>query len=220
MQKEISLNEIALIGFDLDIIDLIETCPTYTLYGYIDIKNKSNTMTFRDLNYLGTDNDWETIQRNNPSLKIAIGMDNPEIRKKMYILYRSRMKENLTTIKSPKSHVSKRAVVGNGCIIQHNAVAMPCARIGNGCSLHVNSAIHHESELGDYSILAPGATVLGRVIIGKQVYVGAGAIVKQNCKIGDNSQIGAGAVVVNDIPPDSIVVGVPANRFLPKSQKA
>ena len=46
--------------------------------------------------------------------------------------------------------------------------------------------------------------------IGNKVMIGAGAKVLGPLNIGDNSKIASGAVVLNDIPPDSTAVGVPA----------
>ena len=39
--------------------------------------------------------------------------------------------------------------------------------------------------------------------------IGAGAKVLGNITIGDNVRIGAGSVVINDVPDNSTVVGVP-----------
>lgn len=51
----------------------------------------------------------------------------------------------------------------------------------------------------------------GDVFIGNDVWVGYGVtIIGRGRKIGDGAIIGAGAVVVNDIPPYSLAVGVPA----------
>lgn len=46
--------------------------------------------------------------------------------------------------------------------------------------------------------------------IGNDVWIGNGAIVINGVTIGDGAIIGAGAVVTKDIPPYSIVAGVPA----------
>lgn len=46
--------------------------------------------------------------------------------------------------------------------------------------------------------------------IGNNVMIGAGAKVLGPLVIGDNSKIASGAVVLNDIPPNSTAVGVPA----------
>lgn len=47
--------------------------------------------------------------------------------------------------------------------------------------------------------------------IGNNVMIGAGAKVLGPLNIGDNTRIAAGAVVLNDIPPNSTAVGVPAH---------
>ena len=46
--------------------------------------------------------------------------------------------------------------------------------------------------------------------IGNNVMISAGAKVLGPFKIGDNSRVAAGAVVLNEVPPNSTVVGVPA----------
>ena len=45
--------------------------------------------------------------------------------------------------------------------------------------------------------------------LGNNVVVGVGAQVIGNIHIGDNTKIGAGSVVVNSVPPNATVVGVP-----------
>jgi serine O-acetyltransferase len=47
--------------------------------------------------------------------------------------------------------------------------------------------------------------------LGDGVVVGAGAIVLGAIKVGDRSRIGAASVVLQDIPPDTTVFGVPAH---------
>ena len=57
------------------------------------------------------------------------------------------------------------------------------------------------------------------VVIEDDCWVGAGATILGGVRIGHGSVIGAGAVVANDVPPGSIVVGVPGrvvkSRFAP-----
>lgn len=48
-----------------------------------------------------------------------------------------------------------------------------------------------------------------KVIIGNDVWIGANVFIKNGIKIGHGAIIGAGAIVIKDIPPYSIVVGVP-----------
>lgn len=49
-----------------------------------------------------------------------------------------------------------------------------------------------------------------RVLIGNDVWVGSHALILGGVRIGDGAVVGAGAVVTKDIPPYSIVGGVPA----------
>lgn len=47
--------------------------------------------------------------------------------------------------------------------------------------------------------------------IGNDVWIGCGTIITSSCRnIGNGAVIGAGAVVTKDVPPYSIVMGVPA----------
>ncbi len=43
--------------------------------------------------------------------------------------------------------------------------------------------------------------------------IGAGAVILGKIRIGDNSIIGANSVVIDDVPPNSIVVGIPAKEL-------
>ncbi len=78
--------------------------------------------------------------------------------------------------------------------------------------------IGETTEIGDDVTIFQGVTLGGtgkdtgkrHPTIGNNVMVGAGAKVLGPFKIGDNSLIAAGAVVLNEIPPNSTAVGVPA----------
>ena len=48
------------------------------------------------------------------------------------------------------------------------------------------------------------------IVIGNGVWIGSNATILGPCVIGDNAVVAAGAVVVNDVPANSIVGGVPA----------
>lgn len=51
------------------------------------------------------------------------------------------------------------------------------------------------------------------------VFIGNNANVLGNINIGRNSRVGAGSVVLNDVPPDSTVVGVPAHIVYKNGQR-
>ena len=51
------------------------------------------------------------------------------------------------------------------------------------------------------------------VTIGDNVWLGAGAMIMPGVSIGNNSVVAAGAVVTKDVPPNTLVGGVPAKKL-------
>jgi acetyltransferase-like isoleucine patch superfamily enzyme len=82
------------------------------------------------------------------------------------------------------------------------------ARVGIGPGVRILTSFHGEAGR-DVPILS-SPIELGPVVIEDDCDLGVGAIVLPGVRIGKGSQIGAGAVVVEDVPPYSIAVGVPA----------
>ncbi len=86
--------------------------------------------------------------------------------------------------------------------------------IGNRSNIQDNCVVHTSKgfpvTIGNDVSVGHGAILHG-CTIGNRVLVGMGAIVLNGAKVGDGSIIGAGAVITEgkDIPPDSVVIGVP-----------
>ena len=85
--------------------------------------------------------------------------------------------------------------------------------------------ISGDTIIGDDVIIRNGVTIglkrtgeMGAPIIGNRVDIGAGAKLLGAIRIGDDVVIGANAVVLQDIPANSLAVGVPA-RIKPRSSK-
>lgn len=53
----------------------------------------------------------------------------------------------------------------------------------------------------------------GNIIIGNDVWIGYGAVILSGVTVGDGAIIGARAVVTKDVPPYTIVGGVPARQI-------
>jgi len=95
----------------------------------------------------------------------------------------------------------------------------PAARLGRGLFIDhgMGVVIGETSEVGENVTLYQGVSLAGTSLrkekrhptLGNNVTVGAGAKVIGGFTIGDNSRIGAGSVVVREVPPNSVVVGVP-----------
>jgi acetyltransferase-like isoleucine patch superfamily enzyme len=48
------------------------------------------------------------------------------------------------------------------------------------------------------------------IVLGRNVWVGAGAMILKGVKIGDNAVVAAGSVVVQNVLPNTVVLGNPA----------
>jgi len=93
----------------------------------------------------------------------------------------------------------------------HNTVIGP-VKIGH----HVNlaqgvtiTALNHNFKDADKRIDEQGISTTP-VTIGDDIWIGANAVVLPGVTIGDHSVVAAGAVVTKDVPPRSLVAGVPA----------
>jgi len=95
----------------------------------------------------------------------------------------------------------------------------PGAVIGDALFIdHATGVVVGETAvIGDHVTLYQGVTLGGTSLepgkrhptVGDRVTIGAGAKVLGPVVIGHDSRIGANAVVVRDVPPHSVVVGVP-----------
>jgi serine O-acetyltransferase len=95
----------------------------------------------------------------------------------------------------------------------------PAARIGAGVFIDhgMGVVIGETAEVSDDVTLYQGVTLGGTSLkrekrhptLERSVVVGTGAAVLGAITVGEGARIGAGSVVVADVPPNSVVVGVP-----------
>ena len=97
----------------------------------------------------------------------------------------------------------------------------PGAQIGDGFFIDHGTGvvIGETTEIGNNVTLYQGVTLGGtgkesgkrHPTVGDNVMISAGAKVLGSFKIGEGSKIGAGSVVLEEVPPNSTVVGVPGH---------
>ncbi|HZI10110.1 MAG TPA: serine acetyltransferase [Myxococcus sp.] len=96
------------------------------------------------------------------------------------------------------------------------------AEIGEGTQVGyggIGVVIHRAAKLGRHCLISQQVTIGGRSglegapVIGDYVRIGAGAKILGNIRIGDFAVIGANSVVLKDVPPATVVAGVPAREL-------
>ena len=72
---------------------------------------------------------------------------------------------------------------------------------------------NHRFDRTDIPMMEQGFEEERPVYIGNDVWIGDRVLILPGVHIGDGSIIAAGAVVTKDVPPYSIVAGVPARKI-------
>jgi sugar O-acyltransferase (sialic acid O-acetyltransferase NeuD family) len=109
----------------------------------------------------------------------------------------------------PGAAVSEAAAIGAGTLVSAGCVVTHQARLGDHVHLNVQSSVSHDAVLEDYATLAPGVHVCGHARVGEGAWLGVGADVVDRVRVGAWSVVGAGTVVLEDVPPNTTVVGQP-----------
>lgn len=136
-----------------------------------------------------------------------------EVRGMLSELFGYRVPESLRVFPPFYTDFGKNITVGENVFINacchfqdHGGVTL-----GDGCQIGHNvvfATLNH--------CLAPDErqnTYPAPIVLGKNVWVGSNSTIVQGVTIGDNAVVGAGSVVTRDVPPNTVVGGVPA-RFI------
>ena len=111
-------------------------------------------------------------------------------------------------------YVGPGVVIGRNCKIQNYALIYDPAEIGEGVFIGPGAILTNDKNpsalSSDGEVKQSEDWTASKVIVGEGASLGAGSICVAPVSVGAHSMVGAGAVVTRDVPPHSLVVGVPA----------
>lgn len=126
---------------------------------------------------------------------------------------------------SEKAYIVGKVKIGDYSSVWPNVVIRgdnASIEIGSGVNIQDNSVIHADSDAfyGNYVTVGHGVICHAKRV-DNFVLIGNGAIINDGVSIGEYSIIGAGAVVLEnvEIPPQSLVLGIPAQVKSPILEK-
>lgn len=118
----------------------------------------------------------------------------------------------------PGAIIRDQVTIGNNAVIMMGASINIGAVIGEGTMIDMNAVVGGRGTIGKNCHIGAGAVVAGvveppsatPVIIEDDVLVGANAVILEGIRVGKGSVVAAGAIVIEDVPPNVVVAGVPA----------
>jgi len=146
--------------------------------------------------------------------------------KMLHFLHRKIEKGNTEFLKS-KMRCGRNVTIRDRATIYcpENVTIADNVGINSGVTILAQGGV----TIGEYTMIAPGVTIVsvnhdyaksGReawdkqikkpVTIGRDVWLATGATVLAGVTVGDGAVVAAGSVVTKDVPPHTVVAGVPA----------
>ena len=109
----------------------------------------------------------------------------------------------------PTSHIMEDVIIGDNVILHARAFIGYRAEVCSGTIIDTNAQVDHHNVIKECVTLDPGVVTAGNVTIGRFTQVHTGTIIINRKRIGENSILGAGTVIIDDVPDNVTVVGVP-----------
>jgi len=118
----------------------------------------------------------------------------------------------------PGVTIRDRVEIGNNAVIMMGAVINIGAVIGEGTMIDMNAVLGGRATVGKNCHIGAGAVLAGvieppsanPVVIEDDVLIGANAVILEGVRVGKGAVVAAGAVVTQDVPPHTVVAGIPA----------
>lgn len=113
--------------------------------------------------------------------------------------------------------IQKNAFIGKNCKISSHTFICEGVHIDDNCFIGHNVTFINDkfprSTNPDGSMQTEADWKLEETWIGKGVSIGSSATILCGITIGENSIVGAGSVVTKNVPPNTVVAGVPAKKM-------
>lgn len=127
----------------------------------------------------------------------------------------------------PGAIIRDRVKIGKNAVIMMGAIINIGAEIGENSMIDMNAVVGARGIIGKNVHVGAGAVIAGvleppssiPVIVEDNVLIGANAVLLEGVRVGHDAVIAAGSVVTEDVPPNTVVAGVPAKIVKIKDEK-
>jgi acetyltransferase-like isoleucine patch superfamily enzyme len=135
----------------------------------------------------------------------------------LYIGDRVCIDDGVSIIAPEKLHIGSDTGIYRGCVVQ----AVGGCHIGRGCQIAFGTIILTTEHVHSGAEALPHGLwrYVKPVIIEDFVWIASGVHVSPGVRIGEGAIIGMGSVVMQDVPPQAIVMGNPAKVMMYRSEE-
>ena len=154
---------------------------------------------------------WEVVfraQRLSPALNASTTID--EMRERLSELIGSAIDKSSTIFVPFHTNFGKHIKIGKNVFINHACTFLDLGGITIEDDVQIGPRVNLITENHPIDPTTRKNLDLKSIIIKRNAWIGAGATILPGVTVGDNSIVAAGAVVNKDVPPNTIVGGIPA----------
>lgn len=159
---------------------------------------------------------WVRAYKDKYALKLISNIPSHTVRKFFYkYIYLVTIRENVVIHYGAEIRNASNLEIGKGSVIGDNALLDARCGIKIGDNVNLSSQVHIWTMQHDYRdpLFNCNETHMGRVIIKDRVWLGPNVTILPKVTIGEGAVVAAGAVVTKDIPPYTVVGGIPAKQL-------
>ncbi|MEG1931909.1 MAG: 2,3,4,5-tetrahydropyridine-2,6-dicarboxylate N-acetyltransferase [Pygmaiobacter sp.] len=135
--------------------------------------------------------------------------------------------KNINARIEPGAILRDQVEIGDRAVIMMGAVINIGAIIGEDTMIDMGAILGGRASVGAHCHIGAGAVLAGviepasatPVIVEDGVLIGANAVIIEGVHIGANAVVAAGSVVIEDVPANVVVAGVPARIIKQKDAK-
>ncbi|MFY0672419.1 MAG: acetyltransferase [Bacteroidia bacterium] len=198
-------------GFSRELLQWIKHSnavnPRWNVLGFLDDDETALDGYACDKKIIGSISNWDV--KESEFYVCSLGV--PTLKKRIVEEFKNKGAK-FATIIHPKAVISEFCHFGEGVIITANAKVSPNVTLGNFVTL-LGSGVGHDAEIGDYSTISGYCSVNGWCKVGEGAFIGSNAVIAPRKTIGDWAFVGMGSMVINNVKPNSKVMGNPAKRI-------
>ena len=150
--------------------------------------------------------------------RLFIGISDPNLQKKKYLLFKSKLKiRDNDPLIDPSAILKSNTKIGKNVIILENASIGPEVCIEDSVFIGSKVIINHDCIIKKFTTIGHGANLAGNVKIYEYCIIGISATLKQNTTVEKNVVVDSGSNIISRCEKDSIYIGNPAKKLNKKN---